>query len=331
MDIGLALPHYDHSVPGERPLRWPTVVAWARAAEAGGLRSVWLSDHLFASLGTPGGDDGEQEGFEPLAGLAALAGATARVRLGTLVLCPQLRPPGVLAKALATVDVLSGGRLTVGIGAGWFEAGPRPAGIDVPPPPARLERLEETVAVLRRSFSGEPFDHDGRRLHLENMVGRPRPVQRPSPPIWVGGDGDRLLGIVARCADGWNAPGWSGSPAAYRERAAALDRACEVAGRDPAGVARSVNRLALVGEDERDLRRRWEQLASTAAFGALRGMSLDDYRRGRLVGTPDQVGAQLAEWAAAGVSSLIVSVGALPFTVTESDALELLASASQEH
>lgn len=331
MDVGLALPHYDHSVPGERPLRWETVVAWAQAAERAGLASVWLSDHLFVSLARWGGPDEDQEGFEPLASLAGLARETARVRLGTLVLCPHLRPPGVLAKALATVDVLSGGRLTVGIGAGWFEPEYAAAGLDFPPAPQRLERMAETVEVLRLAFSGEPFSYAGRRVQIADMVCLPRPVQRPGPPIWVGGSGDRLLAVAARHADGWNAGGWSGTVADYRDRAAVLDRACEGAGRDPAGIARSVNRLALVGEDEADLRRRWDRLGAQSVPGALRGMSLDEYRRGRLVGTVEQVGEQLSEWAGAGVTTLITTLGALPFTVTGFDGLELMASASREH
>lgn len=329
MDVGLALPHYDHSVPGERPLRWETVVAWAQAAEAAGLGSVWLSDHLFVSLTRWGGPDEDHEGFEPLATLAGLARLTSTVRLGTLVLCPHLRPAGVLAKALATVDVVSGGRLTVGIGAGWFEPEYAAAGLEFPPAPQRLERLAETVEVLRLAFTGEPFSYAGRHVQMEDMVGLPTPVQRPGPPIWVGGGGDRLLGVAARHGDGWNAGGWTGTLGDYAERAAVLDRACADAGRDPAEMTRSVNRLALVGEDEADVRRRWELLAGQSVPGALRGMSLEDYRRGRLVGTVEQVREQLAEWAQAGVSTLIVTLGALPFTVTGFDGLELMASASQ--
>ena len=329
MDVGLALPHYDHSVAGERPLRWSTVVEWARAAERAGLGSVWVSDHLFVSLDRWGGPAGPVEGLECLSTLTGLAGATARVRLGSLVLCSGLRPPGVLAKALATLDVVSAGRLTVGIGAGWFAAEYAAAGLPFPPAATRIEQLEEAIHVLRRSFTGEPFDHAGRHFRLEAMVCRPRPVQQPSPPVWVGGLGDRLLGVVARSADGWNAGGWSGPVDAYLERARSLERACGQAGRDPATVARSVNRLALVGEDEADLRRRWERLAASTPSGALPAGGLDGYRRGRLVGTVEQVGEQLAAWAATGVETVIVSLGALPFTVTGVDDLELLASASR--
>ncbi|MGH9282568.1 MAG: TIGR03619 family F420-dependent LLM class oxidoreductase, partial [Acidimicrobiales bacterium] len=263
MDVGLALPHYDHSVPGERPLRWATVAAWARAAERAGLASVWVSDHLFVSLDHWQGPDETVEPLECLASVAGLARATSAVRLGTLVICPHLRPPGVLAKALATLDVLSGGRLTVGLGAGWFELEYTAAGLPFPPARTRLEQLGETIEVLRLSFRGEPFDFDGAHLHLKGMVCLPRPLQRPSPPIWVGGRGDRLLGVVARCADGWNAGRWWGTLEDYTERLAGLERACEVAGRDPATVTRSLNRLALVGEDEADLRRRWEALRAS--------------------------------------------------------------------
>ena len=331
MDLGLALPHYDHSVPGERPLRWETVVAWAQAAERAGLASVWLSDHLFLSLARWGGPDEDHEGFECLTTLAALARSTTTVRLGTLVLCPHLRPTGVLAKALATIDVLSSGRLTVGLGAGWFEPEYTAAGLPFPPPPSRLGRLGETIEVLRLAFTGEPFDFEGRHLRLEGMVCRPRPVQRPGPPLWIGGRGDRLLGLVARHGDGWNAGGWSGTIDGYRERVAVLERACADAGRDPGTISRSVNRLALVGEDEADLRRRWERLASVSVPGALDTMTLDRFRRGRLVGTVDQVGEQMGEWAQTGVESIIVSLGALPFTVTGLDDLDMVASASQTH
>lgn len=331
MDLGLALPHYDHSVPGERPLRWETVVQWAQAAERAGLASVWLSDHLFVSLARWGGPAEEQEGFECLTTVAALARATTTVRLGTLVLCPHLRPPGVLAKALATVDVVSGGRLTVGLGAGWLEPGHAPMGLPVPTAGERLERLGETIEVLRLAFGGEPFDFEGSHLHLRGMVCRPRPLQRPGLPLWIGGRSDRLLELVARLGDGWNAGGWWGTVGEYRERLAVLERACIGIGRDPRTIARSVNRLALVGEDEADLRRRWERLVSVSLPGVLDKMTLDRFRRGRLVGTVGQVREQIGEWTETGVQSVIVSLGALPFTVTRLDDLEMVASTSQPH
>src|SRR5437660_5435364 len=148
MDIGLALPQFDFSVPGEQPLRWATVRHWATRAEALGFHSVWLADHLFFSIEKYGGPRREHGGFDPVVVLGALARATSRVRLGTLVLCAQLRPPAVLAKALATVDVVSNGRLTVGLGAGWYEPEYVAAGIAFERPGVRLAQLAEVVQIV---------------------------------------------------------------------------------------------------------------------------------------------------------------------------------------
>ena len=121
MRIGLALPQYDYSVAGERPLRFDTIVDYARLAERGGADSVWLSDHLFLDIAKYGGPDRPEACYDPIVTLAALARSVPRIRLGTLVLLEALRPAAVLAKALATIDCLSGGRLDVGLGAGWYE------------------------------------------------------------------------------------------------------------------------------------------------------------------------------------------------------------------
>ena len=319
MDLGLALPQYDPSGADEAPLPWDTVVAWARRAEACGLSSVWLSDHLLAPTGQPGG-------FEPLAALAGLARATGSMRLGTMVLCTPLRPPAVVAKALATIDVLSGGRLTVGMGAGWFEPEFRAAGVAFERGAVRLEQLAEAVELMRGAFGGGPLTFAGRHYRVEGLRCLPRPVQRPAPPIWIGGRGDRLLEVVARHADGWAAGGSIATLAEYRRRAAVLERVCHDVGRDPAGVHRAVLRHVLVGEDEGDLRRRWEHLRGQGTPAPV--ASLDEYRRAHLVGTVAQVQDQMAGWAAAGVSSLIADLGALPFSVTSTDDLELLASAT---
>lgn len=315
MDVGLALPQYDCSVADENPLRWDTVVTWAREAETAGLASVWLSDHLFLSIEKYGAPPGDHDGFEPLAALAALARSTTTIGLGTLVLCAQLRPPAVLAKALATLDLVSAGRLTIGIGAGWFAPEYEAAGIAFERAGVRVDQLSHAVQAMSAAFGQQGF--------------RPRSVQLPHPPIWIGGQGDRVLGLIASHADGWNAGGWVGTPAAYRERLGVLERHCEKVGRDPATITRSVNRYALVGEDEADLHRRWDRLRELTPPGVLDATTLDEYRRGRLVGTAAEVGEQLATWEALGVATVIVSLGALPFSVTRTDDLELLASATQ--
>lgn len=315
MRVGLALPQFSFSVPGERPLRWDTVVDWAVRAEGLGFGSLWLADHLFWELSRYGGPSEPGPSFDPLPALAALARRTSRARLGTLVLCGPLRPPTLLAKALATVDVVSGGRLTVGIGAGWYEPEFAAAGIPFHPPRHRLADLAEAIAALRRTWSPD-----------ELPPCLPGPVQQPHPPIWVGGKGDALLRLVARHADGWNTV-WQWSPEAYRERLAVLEQACDQAGRDPSTVARSLGLYALVGEDEADLARRFERLQALSPPGILDRTSLDEWRQGRLVGTVEQVREQVAGWGDLGVAELIVNTGAAPFVAGHPDDVEMVAAA----
>jgi alkanesulfonate monooxygenase SsuD/methylene tetrahydromethanopterin reductase-like flavin-dependent oxidoreductase (luciferase family) len=151
-------------------------------------------------------------------------------------------------------------------------------------------------------------------------------VQQPTPPILVGGKGDRLLSVVAEVADGWNTS-WMWTLDAYRERLDVLARACDAVERDPATVSRSLGLYTLCGEDERDLDRRFQRLQTLTPRGVLDGVTLDRWREGRLVGTVDQIREQAGSWAALGVETLIVGLGAVPFSVTALDDLELVAHA----
>jgi len=326
MQFGLALPHYDFSIPGESPLRFETIVEHARAAERLGFDSLWVSDHVSLSIERYGGPPGEQFAYEPLTTLAALAGAVAGPRLGTLVLCEALRPAGVLAKTLATLDRLCGGRLDVGIGAGWYAPDYEAVGLAVPPPGERLARLREALTVLDALLPGGPASFGGQAHVVREATNLPPARQSPRPPIFVGGKGDRLLRLAAELADGWNTC-WIWTPDDYRDRLAVLDAACEKAGRDPAGLRRTLGLYALAGEDERDLALRYERMRTDAPGGMLDRVPLDQWRTGRLVGTPEQIADQVAGWAGLGVAELIVSAGPLPFSVSGLDDLELLAGA----
>ncbi len=326
MRIGLALPQFDFSVPGESPLQWATVRDWAVRAEGLGFESLWLADHLFLEITRYGGRPGRHGAFDPLVTLGALARITSRVRLGTLVLCAPLRPPTVLAKALATVDVVSGGRLVVGLGAGWFEPEFTEAGLAMAGPAARLEYLAESCQVLAGMFGGGPFSYAGNYVRVAQARCLPVPVQRPRPPIWVGGKGDRLLELVARHADGWNAV-WAWTPAAYRGRLSVLEAACARVGRDPASITRSLGLQALVGEDLADLERRFRRLCEVAPPGTMAEKTLEEWRQGRLVGTVEEVREQLGGWEALGVDTIIVGPGPLPFSVTGRDDVAMLAEA----
>jgi alkanesulfonate monooxygenase SsuD/methylene tetrahydromethanopterin reductase-like flavin-dependent oxidoreductase (luciferase family) len=323
MQFGLAMPHYDFSVPGDSPLRFETIAAHASAAEGLGFDSLWVSDHVSLSIERYGGPPGEQFAYEPLTTLAALAGVVSRPRLGTLVLSEALRPAGVLAKALATLDRLCRGRLDIGIGAGWYAPDFEAVGLSLPPPSVRLARLREALAVLDALLPGGPASLNGKAHIVRGATNLPPALQAPRPPIFVGGKGDRLLRLVADVADGWNTC-WVWTPEDYRRRVAVLDRACEDVGRDPASVRRTLGLYALAGEDERDLAARYDRMRAGAPGGMLDGVPLEQWRTGRLVGTVEQIAEQVAGWAALGVAELIVSAGPLPFSISGLDDLELL-------
>jgi len=329
VQFGLALPHYDFSVPGESPLRFETIAAHARAGQALGFDSLWMSDHVSLSIEKYGAPPGEHFAYEPLTTLAALAGVVDRPRLGTLVLAEALRPAGVLAKTLATLDRLCGGRLDIGIGAGWYAPDYEAAGLAVPSPGVRLRRLREALAVLDALLPGGPASVDGQAHIVRGATNLPPALQTPRPPIFVGGKGDRLLQLVAEAADGWNTC-WIWTSEDYRDRLDVLERACEATGRDPASVRRTLGLYALAGENEKDLSTRYERMQATAPGGMLDKVTLDDWRVGRLVGTPEQLAEQVAGWQALGIAELIVSAGPLPFSVSGRDDLEVLAGALRD-
>jgi alkanesulfonate monooxygenase SsuD/methylene tetrahydromethanopterin reductase-like flavin-dependent oxidoreductase (luciferase family) len=324
--IGLALPQYDFSVPGENPLRWETLLGHAQRAEGLGFHSLWVSDHLFLDIEKYGGAPGRHGVFEPIVTLAALGRAVPGVRLGTLVVCEALRPPGVLAKLLAGLDQACGGRLDVGLGAGWYEPEYRALGMDIPGPGVRLARLEEALDILIGLLGGGPFTYRGRYHGVEGAVNLPAARQVPRPRLFLGGSGDRLLGLVAAKADGWNTV-WVWKPKDYEVRLAVLEQRCDEVGRDPTTVHRSLGLYTLVGEDTADLERRFARLRDRAPDGVLGGVGLEQWREGRLVGTVEQVREQVAEWEALGVEELVVCPGPLPFSVTADDELEQVAAA----
>jgi probable F420-dependent oxidoreductase len=326
MRIGLALPQYDYSLPDENPLRFETIAAYARRAEELGFDSLWLSDHLFLDLEKYGGSPQRFGAFEPLTTLAALASVVARPRLGTLVLCEALRPATVLAKGLATLDRICGGRLDVGLGAGWYEPDYEAIGMEMPRPGVRVDRLREAVEVVRGLLGGDPLVFDGQAHRADGAVVDPPALQRPHPPVFVGGKGDRVIRTAVETADGWNTC-WVMEPAAYRSRLEVVDRACEAVGRDPATFWRSLGLYALCGEDETDLERRFDRLRRRSPKGILDGISLAEWRVGRLVGTVEQVREQAAAWSELGVETLILGPGCVPFQMVALEDLDPIAEA----
>jgi alkanesulfonate monooxygenase SsuD/methylene tetrahydromethanopterin reductase-like flavin-dependent oxidoreductase (luciferase family) len=323
MRLGLALPQYDYSVAGERPLQFETIVEYAQCAVASGYDSVWMSDHLFLDLAKYGGAPDREACFDPIVTLAAVARRVPGVRLGTLVFCEALRPASLLAKALTTLDRVSDGRIDIGLGAGWYEPEYDAIGMAMPRPGLRLERLAEAITVVTGLLEGNELTFAGAHHRADRARCRPAAVQQPRPRVLVGGKGDRLLRLVAERADGWNTC-WTWTPDEYRERVECLDRACERVGRDPATVWRTLGLYTLCGENEKDLACRFELMAANAPPGVMRGLDLAGFRAGRLVGTVEEVREQVAQWEALGVDTLIAGIGAVPFHVSSTDDVEML-------
>jgi probable F420-dependent oxidoreductase len=236
--VGVQLPEV------EREVRWPEYLAIARAAEDVGFDSIWLGDHLLYR-------DPDRGPWEAWSLLAALAAATERVRLGPLVACLAFHAPAVLAKKVATVDEISGGRLVLGVGAGWNEDEFRAFGL---PFDRRVARFEESFEIVRRLLSGERVTFSGRFHAIEDSALLPQPRRRP--PLMVGSEGERMLGITLPHVDAWNCwYDWYGNTAeGLAELNARIDAAAERAGRDPAEIDRSACVLVVVDRSSRERR-----------------------------------------------------------------------------
>jgi F420-dependent oxidoreductase-like protein len=217
----------------QHQLTWNEILTRARLAEDAGLDGIWVFDHLKALYGDPKGPS--MEGWTLLAGLAR---ETSRVRLGTLVTGMTYRHPSMLAAEVVTVDHLSNGRVECAVGAAWNEPEHRELGFPFPSLRDRMDRLEEAVQVLRKLFTENDVTFEGRHYRLENATYNPKPIQRPHPPLWIGGEGrSRTLPIAGRYADAWH--GWADNAEELAEINGIIDRAAEDAGRDPASILRA--------------------------------------------------------------------------------------------
>jgi len=270
---------------------------WRRIEEHGfEWISVW--DHFYAADASFASDGGVTSGYHCLEALTthtALALATSRVRCGSLVYCAGYRHPAVLANAMATLDQLSGGRVVLGLGAGWHQGEYAAYGIPFPPAAERLRMLDEAVQCVRLLLTEDVANFDGAHFQLRDARCEPKPVQARLP-IWVGGGGEQLtLRITARHADGWNLA--FVSPETFRHKRAVLDRHCDAIGRDGNEITRSVN-LALAWREE-DLVRQFGGAAEYIGANALKG-------------TTQQVIDRVGEYRDAGADWVIVALRA-PF------------------
>jgi alkanesulfonate monooxygenase SsuD/methylene tetrahydromethanopterin reductase-like flavin-dependent oxidoreductase (luciferase family) len=198
-----------------------------------GFDGVWTFDHFKPMYG-----EGPGPCFEAWTTMAALAAATERVRIGCLVSGLTYRHPSVLAAEAVTIDHVSHGRLELALGAAWYEQEHRELGIPFPPTGERIARFEEALQVIRLLMTTDDAPFAGKYLRLEKATYRPRPVQQPTPPLWIGAGGPRMLGIAARCADVWHT---FGPPGHVKRLGDQLAEKAARAGRDPGEIAWASN------------------------------------------------------------------------------------------
>jgi F420-dependent oxidoreductase-like protein len=234
--VRLGLHYWNYSRPSDPTKIAPTLAETARVAEQGGLSTFSVMDHYFQMEYAGGAEEPMLEGYTALGYVAAL---TERMTLGVLVTGVMYRHPGLLAKIVTTLDVLSGGRARLGVGASWYEREQRGLGVPVVPVAERFERLEETLRICLQMWSGDDGPFQGRHYQLAETLCVPAPISQPHPPILVGGGGERkTLRLAARYADACNLFGTS--PAEVGRKLAVLRSHCDAEGRDYDRITKTV-------------------------------------------------------------------------------------------
>jgi alkanesulfonate monooxygenase SsuD/methylene tetrahydromethanopterin reductase-like flavin-dependent oxidoreductase (luciferase family) len=285
-------------VEGQEDVTWEDWLALAAACEEHGVGTMFRSDHYLSV------DDKRERGsLDAWGTITALGAVTEKLRLATMVSPATFRHPAVLAKLAVTADHVSGGRVEVGIGAGWWEREHELYGFELPPIGPRMEALEEQMQIVRGHWGEGRFDFDGAHYSARELDAQPRPVQQPLPLILGAKGGPRTLRMGARWADEYNTVMATAEEIAdLRKR---LDEACEKEGRDPATLPLSMMTGWLVGADRDDLLRRASELAQWKGEGEDGEAFIAGLRESTIVGTVEEAIGQLRELQAAGLTRIM--------------------------
>jgi alkanesulfonate monooxygenase SsuD/methylene tetrahydromethanopterin reductase-like flavin-dependent oxidoreductase (luciferase family) len=265
-------PKFGLYVPQSLPIN--TIIRWVEIAEECGYDSVWTYDHLLPYDGSPL----NSPILESWTLTTYMAAITKRIRLGILVLCNNFRHPPLLAKMTATLDQLSRGRFNLGIGAGWYSLEHKSYGFSFPNVNERMDRLEESILIIKAMLSDAIPIFKGKYYKISNAYNYPQPIQKPHPPIWVGGRHPRILDLAAKHANVWNLAFYTGNnPESFGALSHELDNLCKKYGRDPESLIRSWHGLVMLGKD------------SEAFKEMKKKFSLKEFeKRSVIEGTPDE-------------------------------------------
>jgi F420-dependent oxidoreductase-like protein len=265
--------------------QWPTMIGVARRLEDLGYDTAWVYDHFHTVPHAT-----QESTFECWTVMAALAAATNRVRLGQMCTCNSYRNPAYMAKVASTVDVISGGRLEFAIGAGWYHEEYEAYGYEYPSDGTRLAQLGEAVQIIKKMWTEDEAVFQGEHYSVGGAINRPKPLQRPHPPLWIAGGGERkTLRLVAEHGDNSN---FFGTVDTYRQKNRILDEHCNAVGRDPAEVGRTAHMFIAVAETEAALKPLAERVAAQI------GRTVDKFLGSAqtVAGTPQQVIERIGEY-----------------------------------
>ena len=286
--------------------KWNKAVEIAVLAEQLGFDSIWVYDH-FHNVPVPA----HEAVFECWTTIAAISQRTSRIRLGQMVGCNSYRNPGLLAKITSTVDVISGGRLDWGIGAGWYENESRGYGYEFKKPSDRIGMLRETVEIVKSMWTNAETTYDGKYYKMERANCDPKPLQQPTPPVWIGGGGEKVtLRVVAEHADVSN---FGSSVEEFVRKREILKGHCAAIGRDEETIRKTVSSEVFIRETEKEI--------IEAGSRSLWGEPAESWRAKALVGTPEQVSEKIQRYLDAGCTGFVPWCPDYPSTET----LELFA------
>ena len=281
--------------------KWKKTVEVAQLAEKLGFDSIWVYDH-FHNVPRPA----HETVFECWTVMSAISQLTSTIRLGQMVGCNLYREPSLLAKITSTLDVISGGRLDWGIGAGWYENECRGYGYDFPEPKVRIAMLRECVEIVRSMWTQEETTYDGKYYTMLRGNCDPKPLQKPHPPIWIGGGGEQLtLRVVARYADCSN---FGGSPEEFARKREILKGHCVAVGRDESEIRKTWSPDVFIRRTEKEIK--------DAGSLSLRADPFDDWQKNNLVGTVEQVSEKVQKYIDLGCSGFIPWCADYPSTET---------------
>ena len=304
LKFGICLPSWNEASAFYTGLDYSLIKSWASACEELGYDSLWAPDHFMLGDAM----------YECWTLLSAIAAVTQRIRIGPLLLCYSHRNPALAAKMAATMDVISEGRLNFGLGAGWHETEHVTYGLPwVAEPPRRIRGMIEAIEITKALWTQERVTYQGRTFSVNDAVCDPKPLQKPHPPIWIGGGGEKLLlRAVANHADGWNVPALPAEE--YARKLRVLKEHCERNGRDFERIEKSMETRIMVTKDQWELEKITKWLASFSSYNI--HAPTTDIMKKYIIGNAETCRRRIEEYQRAGVQHLTLYLLDFPSTRT---------------